>query len=152
MVSTNSTCISLATSETARATPLLITPITKSTLSRVTIRRNSFTASPGLSLSSRVTYSILRPPSSPPLALISSAAISWAYTVPSVTTAAIPDKLYSKPILIGGLSAARAGVVHTTRATTTTVSLLHRHPRIASASLRMAIASISLWGLVGSIA
>ena len=75
MVSTNSTFISFATSETASATPELITPMTKSTWSRVTMRRNSSTAMPGFSLSSRMTYSILRPPSSPPAALISSAAI-----------------------------------------------------------------------------
>src|SRR5712664_4859775 len=70
----------------------------------------------GLPSSSRTTSSSFRPPSTPPLALISSMAIRSPRLVASPEAAEPPDTAAESPILTGSLDWASAGpaVVHAT--------------------------------------
>ena len=77
-VARNSTFFWLAKSATARPTLDRKVPARNETFSRVSSSSATRTASPGVPPSSRNTISILRPPITPPLALIS----SWASCMP----------------------------------------------------------------------
>ena len=77
-VAMNSVFFWLAKSATARPMLDRKVPTRKETFSRVSNSSATRTASPGVEPSSRNTISSLRPPSTPPLALIS----SWASCMP----------------------------------------------------------------------
>ena len=68
---------SSATGPSAGVLPLEMTPVKQSMLSDSFMRRNSLTLASVPAASSAFTVSILRLPSSPPCALISSAARMW---------------------------------------------------------------------------
>src|SRR5262245_64858001 len=76
-------------------------PQKKSMLSESFRRRSSFTLASVPAFSSALSSSIFRLPSSPPVALISSAANCWPLNIGSPSTAAGPVKKVIWPILNG---------------------------------------------------
>src|SRR6516225_7380529 len=92
---------SSATGPSAGVLALEMTPVNKSILASSFIRRSSLTLASVPAASSAVIVSILRLPSSPPLALISSAAIVWPLSDGSPSTAPAPVKSVMWPTLYG---------------------------------------------------
>ena len=87
------------------------TPVMKSTLSRLTLRSNSWRATSGLNWSSLTSTSAGRPPSLPPLSFTA----SWKPSRMSTPSADDgPDSVLTKPTLT--LSAAKAVVAAATAA------------------------------------
>src|SRR5215470_9969902 len=92
---------SSATGPSAGELALEMTPVNKSILASSFIRRSSLTLASVPAASSAVIVSILRLPSSPPLALISSTAIVWPLSDGSPSTAPAPVKSVMWPTLYG---------------------------------------------------
>src|SRR6516162_2170560 len=92
---------SSATGPTAGLVPLDMTPVNMSILASSFIRRTSFTQASVPAASSAVMVSILRLPSSPPCALISSAAMVWPLIDGSPSTAPAPVRNVMWPVLKG---------------------------------------------------
>src|SRR5712691_9087382 len=95
----------------ARATVVCSPPKTATTFSRSTSSRAMVTPFCGLPSSSRTTSSSFRPPSTPPLALISSMAICSPRLMASPEAAEPPETAAESPILTGSLDWASAGAV-----------------------------------------
>src|SRR5215467_10884709 len=96
-----STFSSSATGPSAGVLPLEVMPQKKSMFSESFRRRSSFTLASVPAFSSALSSSIFRLPSSPPVALISSAASCWPLNIGSPSTAAGPVKKVIWPILNG---------------------------------------------------
>ncbi len=92
---------SSATGPSAGVLPLEMTPVKRSTFSESLSRRISFTLASVPAFSSALKVSILRLPSRPPWALISSAARVWPLNEGSPSTAAGPVKNVMWAILYG---------------------------------------------------
>src|SRR6202795_1159296 len=93
----------------ASATVVCRPPKTAATFSRSTSSRAIVTPFWGLPSSSRMTSSSLRPPSTPPLALISSMAIWSPRLIASPEAAEPPETAADSPILTGSFDWASAG-------------------------------------------
>src|SRR5215510_10711009 len=96
-----STPSSSATGPSAGLLPLEITPVKRSILPSSFIRRSSLTFASVPAASSAVMVSILRLPSNPPFALISSAASIWPFNDGSPSTAAALVRNVMCPVLNG---------------------------------------------------
>ena len=90
---TNTVLFSLATGDTAGPSAEVSVPTRKSTFSRRIRSRAMRTASSALPLVSRTSSSSLRPPSTPPFALISSTNICAPFSDGSPISAPGPDRI-----------------------------------------------------------
>src|SRR5262249_54734462 len=91
------------TGSMARPTGEWMPPNTTTAFSRSITSRAAVTPFPGLPSSSRMTSSILRPPSTPPLALISSMATVSPRLIASPESAEPPDMAATSATITGGL-------------------------------------------------
>src|ERR1700686_1339289 len=103
----NGTCAAFTTGTIASDTGLSIPPNRMAQPSLSISSRAAVWPLAGFDSSSRRTSSSIRPPSTPPLALISSIAMVRPRVIPSPDLADCPDSAATKPILTG--SAAKAG-------------------------------------------
>src|SRR5215813_5461649 len=127
------------TGSMARPTGEWIPPNTTTAFSRSITSRAAVTPFPGLPSSSRMTSSILRPPSTPPLALISSMATVSPRLIASPESAEPPDMAATSATTTGGL-VCWAGAVVAVRATASVRrSTVRRNPerRIEPPELRL---------------
>src|SRR3989454_7165349 len=127
------------TGSIARPTGEWIPPNTTTAFSRSMTSRAAVTPFPGLPSSSRITSSILRPPSTPPLALISSMATVSPRLIASPESAEPPDMAATSATTTGGLACCAGAVVAVSATANVRRRTVRRNPerRIEPPELRL---------------